>query len=288
MSRMWWPVAWAVLVLLAPGGGKAVAQGTPPAATTPVTAPAVRQDRLQPFSVATKEGERWGYRNGHGDIVIAPRFAFAGPFHGGLARAWVAIGEDPEGKEPPRWGFIMPDGQWAIAPRFRAAGDFADGLAPVQLEKEFVLIDTAGTVRRRLHDAAATPPLPSAGCATLEQYVAELGGTSATRRYALDANPVAGEARLGYLVTPLRFGTLAVKERGWEGENLILVLPGRSQREARALLAKFAGDRTHEDVTGQGGHEGAALVWRMEDEQTLSIRVREDGGVEIAASLWAI
>lgn len=297
MSRMWWPIAWAALVLLAPGGdGKAVAQDASLAAAPPATASTPQPDRmppsddggLKPFSVATKGGERWGYRNVHGDIVIAPRFAFAGDFHGGLARAWVAIEENPEGKEPPRWGFITPDGEWAITPRFRAAGDFADGLAPAQLEGEFVLIGTSGAVRRRLHDAKATPPLPSPDCVTLEQYVAELAGTSVARSYALDASPVDGEARLGYVVTPLRFGALAVKERGWEGENLVLVLPGRSQQEARALVAKFAGDHTHEDLTGQSGHEGVALVWQMEDERTLSTRVREDGGVEIATSLWAI
>jgi hypothetical protein len=53
-------------------------------------------------------GEKWGYIDRDGNVVIAPRFASAGPFHHGRAEA------SPDSK---RTGLIDETGKFVIAPR---------------------------------------------------------------------------------------------------------------------------------------------------------------------------
>lgn len=104
-----------------------------------------------------KIGDRWGYQNESGMIVIDPLFDQAGEFKQGLALVQVGgkLGFiDTRGKSvvEPRWdelhsfcddlarvrsggryGFVDRSGEVAIEPRYQAAGDFSEGLAPVML-----------------------------------------------------------------------------------------------------------------------------------------------------------
>jgi hypothetical protein len=96
------PAAFALLVAVGGAGC-----GRPSAADSPLF-PAVA-------------GSRWGYIDGRGKTIIAPRFEHAGPFSEGLAAVSKAG----------RWGYIDRNGAEIIPFRFRAAGSFRNGVAIV-------------------------------------------------------------------------------------------------------------------------------------------------------------
>jgi hypothetical protein len=104
-----------------------------------------------------KLGDRYGYKDKSGMIVIDPLFDEAGEFKDGLALVKVDgdLGFiDPQGKTvvEPEWeelhpfkddlarvrsggkyGFVDRKGKVVVEPRFKTAGDFSEGLAPVIL-----------------------------------------------------------------------------------------------------------------------------------------------------------
>jgi hypothetical protein len=104
-----------------------------------------------------KLGDRYGYQDKSGMIVIDPLFDEAGEFKAGLALVKVSgkVGFiDQQGKTviEPEWdelhpfkddlarvrsggkyGFVDRKGKLVIEPRFKTAGDFSEGLAPVIL-----------------------------------------------------------------------------------------------------------------------------------------------------------
>jgi len=104
-----------------------------------------------------KLGDRYGYKDKSGMIVIGPLFDEAGEFKDGLALVKVdgKVGFiDTQGKTvvEPEWeelhpfkddlarvrsggkyGFVDRQGKVVIEPRFQTAGDFSEGLAPVIL-----------------------------------------------------------------------------------------------------------------------------------------------------------
>ncbi len=116
------------------------------------------EDRLIPFAQETAEGERWGYKDALGGVVIPPKYILAQEFSAeGLAAAsndgvWVLIdrwgrvlarpfvtdnGPDPfrEGRarfvSDGKFGFFDTFGRVVIPPRFDFAKPFANGLAAV-------------------------------------------------------------------------------------------------------------------------------------------------------------
>ncbi len=120
---------------------------------------------------AVKVGDKWGYINTKGKMVITPQFDFAHDFYEGLAG--VKIGDkwgyiDKAGKMviapesgfglafsegrarvyvDKKWGFIDKTGKMVIAPQYDQAFDFAGGLAFVANEKwKWGYIDPAGTM----------------------------------------------------------------------------------------------------------------------------------------------
>ncbi len=115
-------------------------------------------DRLIAFAQETAKGERWGYKDAAGDVVILPKFILAREFSAeGLAAVanegeWVLIdrwgrtlarpfvtddGPDPfrEGRarfvSDGKFGFFDAFGRVVIPPRFDFAKPFANGLAAV-------------------------------------------------------------------------------------------------------------------------------------------------------------
>lgn len=83
-----------------------------------------RFDGAKKFSeglAPVSKGNKWGYINKSGRLVVEPRFDDAWPFSGGRAR--VRQGE--------LYGFIDERGKLIVPARFGYAADFAEGLAPV-------------------------------------------------------------------------------------------------------------------------------------------------------------
>ena len=62
-----------------------------------------------------KIGDKYGFINRAGEIVINPQFDYAGSFSEGVAS--VEIGG--------KYGYINPTGEFAIKPQFDKAGDFS-------------------------------------------------------------------------------------------------------------------------------------------------------------------
>ncbi len=73
------------------------------------------------------ENEKFGYKDGHGNVVIKPQFFDACDFSEGLACVKKTKSGD--------WGFIDTGGKYVIPARFRQAKSFHEGLAAVLVSK---------------------------------------------------------------------------------------------------------------------------------------------------------
>ena len=73
-----------------------------------------------------KIGDKYGYADESGAIVIAPAFWQAEPFCEGMAR----VKTGPKSK----WAYIDRSGTYPFKERFAAAEDFSGGLARVMTE----------------------------------------------------------------------------------------------------------------------------------------------------------
>ncbi|MBD0371962.1 MAG: WG repeat-containing protein [Pyrinomonadaceae bacterium] len=86
------------------------------------------------------EGDKWGFIDKKGSMVIEPKFDGAEPFSDGMAR--VKLGDS--------WGYIDRTGALVIGFQYELADDFVDGLAPVGRwddegeDGEFYYIDKRG------------------------------------------------------------------------------------------------------------------------------------------------
>jgi hypothetical protein len=81
-----------------------------------------------------RRGEKWGFMDRQGKIMIQPRFDGVHDFFRGLAG--VLIGE--------KWGFANEKGEVVIPPRYDFIGDFLEGLAPTRIGRKWGFIDTKG------------------------------------------------------------------------------------------------------------------------------------------------
>lgn len=105
---------------------------------------------------AVKVGDKKGYINREGEIIVEPQFDEAWSFSEGLAR--VKIGR--------KWGYIDRAGDMVIKPQFDYAQSFLKGLAMVQNEGSWRYIDkngqyikdTGGSGRNTMN---GLPPPPS-------------------------------------------------------------------------------------------------------------------------------
>jgi hypothetical protein len=84
------------------------------------------------------KGDKWGYMNRRGDIVIAPAFVAAEDFHDG--RAIIAI--DSNGSQ--LYGYIDSKGAWVVNPKYHRANRFAENRAAVSLNDQWGYIDSTG------------------------------------------------------------------------------------------------------------------------------------------------
>ena len=81
-----------------------------------------------------RQGDRWGYRDAGGRMVIVAQFDSAGGFSEGLARVKV------DGK----WGYIDTRGKIVIAPQFDQARLFSSGIAKVKQGNIWGYIERSG------------------------------------------------------------------------------------------------------------------------------------------------
>ena len=81
-------------------------------------------------------GNKWGYVNKVGCVVIEPRFSLAFFFEGRLARVHVNY----------QWGVIDKTGRFIIEPQYGGIGRFRDGLASVKKNEKVGFINEAGKI----------------------------------------------------------------------------------------------------------------------------------------------
>lgn len=81
-----------------------------------------------------KIDNKYGYISKSGNLIIQPHFEEADNFSEGLAS--VKIDE--------KWGYIGKSGQFVISPQFEESWDFCEGLARVQINNKYGYIDKTG------------------------------------------------------------------------------------------------------------------------------------------------
>jgi hypothetical protein len=98
-------------------------------------------------------GDKWGYIDPAGRMVIAPQYADAGDFSEGLAPvaqispdtvSQTTGGNQTAGAARELWGFIDQSGKMVIQPKFSEARAFSDGRAWVSTDEFHGFIDAHG------------------------------------------------------------------------------------------------------------------------------------------------
>lgn len=85
--------------------------------------------------VLSQKGEKYGYTDASGNVVIKHSYTYAFPFKDGLAKV----------KKGDKWGFINEDGKPVIKIQYKDLSDFENGRARVQTKKgKYGYIDRAG------------------------------------------------------------------------------------------------------------------------------------------------
>lgn len=85
---------------------------------------------------------KWGYINSDGEIVIEPRYSYAGKFSDGLAP--VRINNNENEKE--KYGYINLSGEVVIPFQFEDAKEFSEGLAVVRINQKYGYVNTEGRI----------------------------------------------------------------------------------------------------------------------------------------------
>ncbi|MGN9808792.1 WG repeat-containing protein [Micromonospora sp. BQ11] len=135
-------------------------------------------ERVRP-PVPALDGDRWGYADADGEMVVPGRYAEAQPFRDGVA--WVRPVDDD------RWALIDLAGETVLPPTYRVVRPFSDGLAWVSQGEHggWGAVDTTGEL--------AVPP----GFAEVRPF---RRGLAAVRREGWGAVD-----RTGRIVVPTRY-----------------------------------------------------------------------------------
>jgi hypothetical protein len=83
-------------------------------------------------------GNKWGFMDRTGKIVIEPQFVDVSDFFDGLAKVVMPVGSEYKSC------FIDEKGKVVIPCKFDRAGDFSEGLAPVRIGRLWGYIDRSG------------------------------------------------------------------------------------------------------------------------------------------------
>jgi hypothetical protein len=94
-----------------------------------------------------QEGERYGYVDQLGKLVVKPRFTRAEEFNEGLAAVQVGGKPNEDGVVTGgRWGFIDKQGKFVIQPRFGEASSFMEGRAAIKQKGKWGYINKEGKI----------------------------------------------------------------------------------------------------------------------------------------------
>jgi len=91
-------------------------------------------DAITDGRVPVSRGEKSGYLDTNGAVVIPLKYDGVASFSDGLAAV----------KQGKKWGYVNRDGQMVIPPRYDRAGPFSSGLAPAKLGDNSGFIDKSG------------------------------------------------------------------------------------------------------------------------------------------------
>src|SRR5262252_7701054 len=83
-------------------------------------------------------GDKWGFMDRTGRVVIRPQFSDVSDFFDGLAKVVVRVGKEYKSC------FIDETGNTVIPCVFDMAGNFSEGLAPVRVGRLWGYIDRSG------------------------------------------------------------------------------------------------------------------------------------------------
>lgn len=95
------------------------------------------QEQLQNDLLRACKGDKCGYINRKGKMIIKPQFVYAADFSEGLA----SISFDKK-----KWGFIDTTGKVIIPPQFENVNNFSDGLAAFEVDDKHGFIDRTGKI----------------------------------------------------------------------------------------------------------------------------------------------
>ncbi len=90
-------------------------------------------DFQEGLAAVTTDGNRYGFIDRKGKLVLAERYDSLGPHHEHFGAGPFVNGLAPAGCKG-RWGFIDKEGAWAIPPIYRFAQSFENGFAPVRIK----------------------------------------------------------------------------------------------------------------------------------------------------------
>jgi len=126
-----------------------------------------------------KSGDKWGYVDKDGKIIINPQFNAAELFVGGLAL--VKSNEN-------KFGYISTDGKYIINPQYADANSFSEGLAPVVPENGSPqYIDKKGevkfTLKQALHCGAFNNGLAAVQIGEKWGYIDKTGALKITPQF---------------------------------------------------------------------------------------------------------
>lgn len=76
-------------------------------------------EHVQSVLAVVELGDKYGYIDTAGKVVIEPKYSLGMDFSEGLAAV------ESDGK----WGYLQPDGEYRVPPQFDAASAFSEGLS---------------------------------------------------------------------------------------------------------------------------------------------------------------
>ena len=146
-------------------------------------------DGLAAFAVPDKNGQKWGFRDAQGKVVVPAKYKEVRDFSNGLA----AIASNESGNI--KWGFIDKSGKEVIPPKFSIEPSRFDncGLALVfdKAGKGMFVDKTGNIVSKEYEGTQITPFYNGKAILTISEYDEENGWTNVDQLIDKDFNVIA-------------------------------------------------------------------------------------------------
>jgi uncharacterized OB-fold protein len=186
---------------------------------------------------------KWGYIDRTGKYVINPQFDEAGDFCGGIAPVKI-------GRSDGKWGYIDKAGKYLIAPQFADAWPFSQGLASVKIGSKWGYIDQKGL-------CVISPQFEEAYPFSEDVGGVELGGKwgfiDKTGRYAVTPQFDMAWAGFSGGLAPVRTGGILIGKDGFIDKTGKFVI-GPQFDSADGFSEGLAAVRVGDPFTGKWGY----------------------------------